>query len=480
MAHQITISWNPNPAPVSGYNVYRGTSKDNESNIPLNSGLITGTSFTDNTVFPGVKYFYEVTAVAGGVESADSLEIAAAAVPFDPTPIPVDRGVSQSFAVLAGSTITNVPGSSTTIGGDVGVWPGTSITGFVAPASISGTFHSGDFVAQNAQVALTAAYNAAASAVNPPGLGGVPAQGPFTVTSCTVSSSGSANYLGTYPSGSSLVGQSVIISGFTNAVNNGTFVCTSQTTTSIALNSPNAVAETATASASVAAVSSSPFTTLPGDLGGLTLGPGVYKSASSVAITGTLVLDANGDPGAVWIFQIGSTLTTAANDSSVVLAGGAQAANVFWQVGSSATLGVGSNFAGVLMAQASITANTGARIDGVLLARTGAVTMDGNSVIMFLKAFLAVYISSKFYQLGTIIYDCATNSFQQVIVAGTTGPNRPQFSPTLGVITQDGGVTWVSLDPPEVNVQVPLPPSGPNTPPAPPAAPTGVAVKSEN
>ena len=123
-----------------------------------------------------------------------------------------------------------------------------------------------------------------------------------------------------------------------------------------------------------------PTTTYPGvqDLGGLTLTPGVYQ-ATAFAITGTLTLDAQGDPGAVWIFQAGSTLITAVNSSVMVINGG-QPCNVFWQVGSSATLGVGSTFVGTILALTSITANTNATVQGRLLARNGAVTLDSNTV----------------------------------------------------------------------------------------------------
>jgi hypothetical protein len=482
MPHEITVSWDASPQTVSGYNIYRGTAADNESNVPLNGGtLITTTSFTDTTVFPGVTYFYEVTAVFGGVESVDSIEIKAPPVPFDPSPTKIDMGNSASFEILAGSTVTNVPGSPTRIAGDVGVWPGTSITGFGSPTSISGSFHAGDFVAENAQAGLTAAYNQAANAVNPPGVGaGFPATGPYSVTSCTTSSSGSASYVGTYPAGSSLIGQSFTVTGFTNGVNNGTFVCTAQTITALALNNPGATAETATASVSGLASSGSPSTTLPSDIGGMTLAPGVYSNGSSVGITGTLVLDAQGNPNAVWVFQIGSTLTTATSNSSIVLAGGAQSSNVYWQVGSSATLGTGTDFAGTIMAQASITANTGARVDGRLLARTGAVTLNGNSIIEFIKSTLSLYAPNKFFDIGTVTFDCGSQSFQQVIRAGISGATRPNFSNVLGVLTTDGTIVWASLDPPDVSILISLPPSGPNNPPAPPAAPLNPRVTSED
>jgi len=117
-----------------------------------------------------------------------------------------------------------------------------------------------------------------------------------------------------------------------------------------------------------------------GDLGGLTLAPGLYKSTSSLGITGVLTLDGQGNSNSVFIFQIASALTTATS-SQVVLIGGAQAANIFWQVGSSATLGTYSIFNGTIMAQASVSIATGAALNGRALARTGAVTLDSNTGI---------------------------------------------------------------------------------------------------
>jgi hypothetical protein len=116
-----------------------------------------------------------------------------------------------------------------------------------------------------------------------------------------------------------------------------------------------------------------------GDLGGKTLVPGLYKSTSSLAVTGGLTLDAQGDPNAVWVFQIASTLTTLTG-SQIILTGGAQASNVFWVVGSSATLGTTSVFKGTIMAYASITITTGATLDGRALAEVGAVTLDSNII----------------------------------------------------------------------------------------------------
>jgi hypothetical protein len=115
------------------------------------------------------------------------------------------------------------------------------------------------------------------------------------------------------------------------------------------------------------------------DLGGLTLTAGVYRFSSSAQLTGTLTLNAQGNANAVFIFQIGSTLTTASSSSVLVINGG-QNCNVFWQVGSSATLGTGTAFKGSILALTSITLTTSATVSGRVLARNGAVTMDTNNV----------------------------------------------------------------------------------------------------
>ncbi|MHB0857548.1 MAG: ice-binding family protein [Anaerolineae bacterium] len=115
------------------------------------------------------------------------------------------------------------------------------------------------------------------------------------------------------------------------------------------------------------------------DLGGLTLTPGVYCFDTSAQLTGALVLDAEGDPAAVFVFQIASTLTTASG-SSVSMINSGDACNVYWQVGSSATLGTNTAFVGSILALTSITLNTGAQLDGRALARNGAVTMDTNDI----------------------------------------------------------------------------------------------------
>jgi hypothetical protein len=118
----------------------------------------------------------------------------------------------------------------------------------------------------------------------------------------------------------------------------------------------------------------------PADLGGRTLPPGVYCAATSMGVTGTVTLDGQGDANAVFVFQIGSTLTTG-TISNVALIGGAQAKNVWWQVGSSATLGTGTTFRGNIVALTSISLVDNATMVGRALARNGAVSLGTNNSI---------------------------------------------------------------------------------------------------
>jgi len=215
-----------------------------------------------------------------------ALAAPAAGLAAQPT---VNLGTTESFAVLAGTTITNT--GPTTIsgdfGGDVGLYPGTDFPG-QADVTISGATHINDAVAQVAKDDLVAAYDDAAGRT--------------------------------------------------------------------------------------------PVTRIPSELGGRTLKPGVYDSADGTfQITGTLTLDADGDPNGVFIFKTDSTLITA-SASRVVMIDSARFCRVFWKVGSSATLGSNSEFAGHIFALTSIAANTGATVQGQLLARNGEVTLDTNTI----------------------------------------------------------------------------------------------------
>lgn len=195
-------------------------------------------------------------------------------------------GAAQSFAVLASASVTSM-GASTVVG-DVGVSPGSTITGF-PPGTVTGTLHIADATAAQAQLDVATAYNALAG------------------DACDLD----------------LTGQ---------------------------------------------------------DLGGLTLTPGVYCFSTAAQLTGALTLDAQGNPGAVFVFQIGSTLTTAAS-ASVTMINGGQPCDVFWQVGTSATIGAGTAFVGDVLALTSVTVSTGANVAGRALARNGTVTMDSNQIV---------------------------------------------------------------------------------------------------
>jgi len=124
-----------------------------------------------------------------------------------------------------------------------------------------------------------------------------------------------------------------------------------------------------------------PPQTVAGNQGGKTLAPGIYKSTSTLSVDGSdLTLDAQGDPNAYWIFQIASTLTTTTG-GNIVLKNGAQAKNIFWQTGSSATIGTYTKFYGSILALQSITMDSYAEATGRMLARNGAVVLTSTNII---------------------------------------------------------------------------------------------------
>jgi hypothetical protein len=213
-------------------------------------------------------------------------------------------------------------------------------------------------------VLLAASIPATALAAQPQvGLGNA---GPFALLAgSTATNTGPSTIngnLGVYPGGSAV--------GFTSATING------------ATHIADAAAGQAQAALTTAyddAAGRTPALTVAGDLGGLTLTPGVYRSGSSLGLTGALTLDAQNNPAAVFIFQAGSSLTTASG-SRVDLVNGAQPCNVFWQVGSSAVLGTTSVFAGSILALTSISMNDGVTVYGRALARNGAVTLINDTI----------------------------------------------------------------------------------------------------
>lgn len=128
--------------------------------------------------------------------------------------------------------------------------------------------------------------------------------------------------------------------------------------------------------------SSNDIVTLSGNIGGLTLTPGLYKSTSSLAISsGDLTFDAKENANAVFIIQVASSFTVTSG-RQIFLSGGAKAENIYWQIGSSATFGTTSVIKGIVMAMQSITFSTGASLEGKALVQTGTVIMAGNTIVM--------------------------------------------------------------------------------------------------
>ena len=192
--------------------------------------------------------------------------------------------------------------------------------------------------------------------------------------------------LGTATSFAVLAGAGITNTGPTTITGDvGSFPTTTQTGfASVTLTGTNHAGDTVTQVAKAdlvtaynQAAASGPTIPVVADLGGQTLVAGVYNSATTLGLTGALTL--SGSSSDVWIFQAGSALTTATG-SSVVLIGGAQSCNVFWQIGTDTTIGTGSAFKGTIIGMNSITLTTGATIDGRALARNGAVTLDTNTI----------------------------------------------------------------------------------------------------
>jgi YVTN family beta-propeller protein len=207
-----------------------------------------------------------------------------------------------------------------------------------------------------------------------------------------------------------------------------------------------AQSQAATAYAALAAQPCSTSYAAPNDIGGLTLTPGVYCFSSSAALTGTLTLDGGGNPNSVWVFEIGSTLTTASG-SSVMLTNGAQARNVFWQVGSSATLGTNSTMQGNVLALASITLTTNVTLVGRALALNGAVTLDSDTVSACACILPHTPVTSAVANTisvappvggvaGTVFGAALSPDGKSIWVAGSNGVNNPGFVSLVDVASQ--------------------------------------------
>jgi hypothetical protein len=249
--------------------------------------------------------------------------LAFAAVPAVASASAINLGTAKPFVVLAASAATNTGPS--VLDGDLGVYAGTSLSGFGSPAVVNGATHDDDAVAGIAKGDARTAYNVAAGQPVP------------------------VNLTGT-------------------------------------------------------------------DLGNLTLLPGAYKFSSSAQLTGKLTLDAAGNPNAQFVFEIGSTLTTA-SASSVRLINGASPCNIYWQVGSSATLGTTTSFAGNVLAHDSISLDHAATVKGRLLALGGAVTLIDNTINASM---------------------CGTSSTPPT---GTTPPTTGTTPPTTGTTPPTTGTT---------------------------------------
>ncbi len=197
------------------------------------------------------------------------------------------------------------------------------------------------------------------------------------------------------------------------------------------------------------------------DLGGLTLTPGVYCFNSSAQLTGALTLNALGDPTSIWVFRIGSTLTTA-SASSVLLINGASPCNVFWQVGSSATFGTTTAFKGNILAAVSITVNTGTNVIGRALARNGAVTMDTNNFSFAVCPVAPVATATPTPLPATQTAVVATLTAipgTQTAIAATLAPSLTAIAATLAPSLTAIAATRTALAPTQTAIAATVAPS---------------------
>ncbi|HYW32911.1 MAG TPA: ice-binding family protein [Gemmatimonas sp.] len=283
----ITVTPNPRTLAPAGTQQFTAVARDAGNNVvPITPAwtVVNGGGTIDGaglfTAGSTVGTFSNTVRATSGSMSGQATVVVSSV-----TPAFLPLGAAASHGILAGTAVSCVSGGF--IGADIGVAPGSTLTGF-GPCTFSGVSNLGNAIAQTAQNDLTTAYNTLAGLPCPP------------------------------------------------------------------------------ANAIVA------------NLGGTTKAAGVYCTASGISVTGTLTLDGGGDPNAVFVFQAGSSLTTAGN---IVLINQAQAKNVYWQVGSSATIGSASQWQGNILALSSISLIDSATLLGRALARNGAVSLTSNNTI---------------------------------------------------------------------------------------------------
>ena len=291
--------------------------------------------------------------------------------------ITVSFSEAMAPATLSTSTFTlSGPGPSS-VAGTVTYNSATHIARFSPGSALSpatayhATVTTGAKDVAGNHLAANHAWNFTTSALT----GGQPAPSLGTAAAFVILADSAVSNVGATSLGGDLgLSPGVAITGFPPGVLTGAIHAGDAT-------AATAMADRGAAYADVAGRSTAAVT-VAGDLGGLTLPPGLYKSTSSLEISSNdLTLDAQGNADAIFLFQAATTLTTASN-RSVILIGGAKASNVFWQVGTAARLGTSSHFKGTILADDSISLFTGATLEGRALARTGEITLSANSVVL--------------------------------------------------------------------------------------------------